>query len=107
MSVDGRAAWQTTRSQSVECLQTDGPPAVALNMNAPAARGHAIPATWVSLASQFDALESMNVSAHTRSRCPTDFDRARFDFFGKRSLFLSVVAILMVPYATILLPLYI
>ena len=76
-------------------------------MNAPAARGHAIPATWVSLASQFDALDSMNVSAHTRSRCPADFDRARFDFFGKRSLFLSVVAILMVPYATILLPLYI
>lgn len=32
---------------------------------------------------------------------------ARFDFFGKKSLFLSVVAILMVPYATILLPLYI
>ena len=87
-------------------------------MNAPAARGHAIPATWVSLASQFDALDSMNVSAHTaldsmnvsahaRSRCPADFDRARFDFFGKRSLFLSVVAILMLPYATILLPLYI
>jgi len=32
---------------------------------------------------------------------------ARFDFFGKKHLFLAVVAILMVPYATILLPLYI
>jgi multiple sugar transport system permease protein len=32
---------------------------------------------------------------------------ARFDFFGKKHLFLAVVSILMVPYATILLPLYI
>lgn len=32
---------------------------------------------------------------------------ARFDFWGKKHLFLAVVAILMVPYATILLPLYI
>ena len=32
---------------------------------------------------------------------------ARFDFFGKKHLFVAVVAILMVPYATILLPLYI
>lgn len=32
---------------------------------------------------------------------------ARFDFKGKQTLFLSVIAILMVPYATILLPLYI
>jgi multiple sugar transport system permease protein len=32
---------------------------------------------------------------------------ARFDFFGKKHLFIAVVAILMVPYATILLPLYI
>lgn len=32
---------------------------------------------------------------------------ARFDFLGKKHLFLAVVAILMVPYATILLPLYI
>jgi len=32
---------------------------------------------------------------------------ARFDFWGKKQLFLAVVAILMVPYATILLPLYI
>lgn len=32
---------------------------------------------------------------------------ARFDFKGKQPLFLSVIAILMVPYATILLPLYI
>jgi len=44
-------------------------------MNAPAARGHLNLATWVSLASQFDALDSMNVSAHTRSRCPADFAR--------------------------------
>jgi multiple sugar transport system permease protein len=32
---------------------------------------------------------------------------ARFDFWGKKHLFIAVVAILMVPYATILLPLYI
>ena len=32
---------------------------------------------------------------------------ARFDFHGKRPLFLAVLTILMVPYATILLPLYI
>ncbi|MGP3968225.1 carbohydrate ABC transporter permease [Streptomyces sp. 6N223] len=32
---------------------------------------------------------------------------ARFEFRGKRPLFLAVLAILMVPYATILLPLYI
>ncbi|WP_024287511.1 carbohydrate ABC transporter permease [Cellulomonas sp. KRMCY2] len=32
---------------------------------------------------------------------------ARFDFWGKKHLFVAVVAILMVPYATILLPLYI
>lgn len=32
---------------------------------------------------------------------------ARFNFWGKKTLFLAVVAILMVPYATILLPLYI
>jgi len=32
---------------------------------------------------------------------------ARFDFWGKKHLFIAVIAILMVPYATILLPLYI
>jgi multiple sugar transport system permease protein len=32
---------------------------------------------------------------------------SRFEFFGKQPLFVAVIAILMVPYATILLPLYI